>query len=97
MASSAAGITPISERAIDRHISAVANSQGRSGLTKRFAKLRDHISSSIDSVMPNWPRTRTSQSSTAPMNTPPACATQEDLPARNSVMNPQTMTCSSGQ
>ena len=78
IARTAAGITPISERSIESAINPIANSTGRSGLTNRLARLRDHISSSRDNVMPNWPRTSTSHSRTAPISTPAACTTHDE-------------------
>ena len=55
-------------------ISAMMNSNGRSGLIIRLPILRDHISSMNEIEKPSWPRNRMSQSNTAPMNVPPARA-----------------------
>jgi hypothetical protein len=54
-------------------------SMGRKGLTKRLARLRDHISSMKERVKPSWPRNSTSQSMTAESSTPKARATQVEF------------------
>ena len=55
-------------------ISALMNSNGRSGLIIRLPMLRDHISSMNETEKPSWPRNRMSHSNTAPMKVPPARA-----------------------
>ncbi len=55
-------------------ISAVMNSNGRSGLIIRLPMLRAHISSMNEIEKPSWPRNRMSHNSTAPMKVPPALA-----------------------
>ena len=57
--------------------SAAASSIGRNGLTNRWPRLRDHISSMNTSDTPSWPRNNTSHNNTPEISTPEACATHE--------------------
>src|SRR5580692_1532640 len=59
-------------RMIDMPISARTISNGRSGLTKTWPRLRDHISSRKEIDMPIWLRSVTSHSSTPPSRVAPA-------------------------
>ncbi len=78
-------------------ISATTHSPGRRGLTNRWPRLRDHISSRNDTDTPSWPRNSTSQSSTAAISTPAACATQVLLVAMNWLMKPHMIIWTVGQ
>ena len=73
-ASTVTGMTPIRSRTMLMTMSAIMNSNGRSGLIIRLPMLRDHISSRNDMEKPSCPRNRMSQSNTAPISVPPARA-----------------------
>src|SRR4051794_13500464 len=85
-------------RMIDIAISAAIISNGRSGLTKTWPRLRDHISSRNEIETPIWLRSVTSHSSTPLSSTAPAM--MAGLPtraARNCAVNPQMHICRIGQ
>ena len=73
------------------------NSEGRSGLTKRWPKFLDHISSRKHIENPIWLLNKRSQSKTAPIKTPAALATQLECPIKNCVTKPQITICTVGQ
>ena len=78
-------------------MSAKISSHGRKGLTKRWPRLRDHISSMNTRESPIWPRNITSHRMTPASRTPAACATHELLVTRNMVTRPQMIICTVGQ
>ena len=85
-------------RITDIRISAPTNSQGRTGLTNTWPRLRDHISSMKLIATPIWLRSATSHSSTPPSNVAPASAA--GLPmrdARKLAVKPQMHICRTGQ
>ena len=89
MARRTAGSPPMAVRTKLTVIMENTNSHGRSGLTKRCPRLRDHISSRKQMLNPIWPRNITSHSSTAPISTPDAVATQLECSMKKFDTNPQ--------
>ena len=75
----------------------VAISQERIGLTKRWPRLRDHISSRKAMLSERLPRTTTSHSRMPASRTPKAWPTNEVWLARNCVRNPHITICTAGQ
>ena len=75
----------------------VASSQERIGLTKRWPRLRDQISSRKAIESDRLPRTTTSHSSRPDSSTPAACATNEAWGIRYWVMKPHITICTAGQ
>ena len=65
--------------------------------TKSELRLRAHISSIKLTETPRFERKRISQSTTALISTPAACATQELCCIKNKVTNPQRIICTVGQ
>ncbi len=93
-----AGSTPATMRMIDMPISAATSSQGRSGLTKTWPRLRDHSSSRKLMATPICDRSATSHSSTPPSSVAPASAAPLPMRAiRKRAVNPQMHICSTGQ
>ncbi len=85
-------------RIADTATSAASISQGRSGLTKTWARLRDQISSRKEIATPIWLRRATSHSNTPPSSAPPATATGAPArPARKEAVKPQISICNAGQ
>ncbi len=80
-------------------ISAATSSHGRSGLTKTWPRLRDHISSRKEIDTPIWLRSVTSHSSTPPSSVAPAmsAAVLPSRAARKLAVKPQMHICSTGQ
>ena len=77
---SVTGTSPIAMRIRLIAISAATNSIGRSGLMRRLAMLRDHISSMNETEKPSWQRNSVSHSSSAPISVPPATAIAPPTP-----------------
>ena len=73
-----AGTMAISVRTTDMVSNAAIISHGRSGLTNKLPRLRDHISSKNEIETPSWPRNIRSHSITPARSTPMACATKLD-------------------
>ena len=75
----------------------VAISHERIGLTNRWPRLRDHISSRKAIESERLPRTTTSHSSSPDSSTPAAWATNEACGSRYCVMKPHITICTAGQ
>ena len=71
--------------------------EGPQRADEQLARLRAHISSMNDSDTPRLERNSTSQSRTAEMSTPAACATHELCWRKNAVTKPHRIICTVGQ
>ena len=78
-------------------ISEATSSHGLSGLTNRWPRLRDHISSRKQIENPIWPRNSTSHSSTPAISTPAASASQFEWLVKNWLISPHRIIWMVGQ
>ena len=77
---------------------AATSSQGRSGLTKTWPRLRDQISSRKEIATPIWLRSATSQSRTPPSSMPMVTiAAPVPRAAKKLAVKPQMHICRVGQ
>ena len=97
MASNAAGNTPMVVRTRLIPSMPAISSCGLSGLTDRWPRLRDHISSMNDSATPRLPRNITSHRMTAPIRMPPVSATHDEWVTKNWLVKPHRVMLIAGQ